>query len=219
MRTSERLLGLKQWAIRELCQGRSLKAPGETIMDIRRQEPVCYLGWTPRRQTQTGEMEPDPLSVTPGILIMPNPSRARYVERTDLERNFDTSNNVRRPRDLAQTLSISMLFSVYEPGTRLPGFVESCEQKRMDMTLLTEGTEEGLFTLLNWMDDAKEKLLELKSIPGTDLMVQEDSVIYSLYTDQGMVVDKRPIFYGFVNVDFNCYADKGTDSLVEEYLK
>jgi hypothetical protein len=31
---------------------------------------------------------------------------------------------------------------------------------------------------------------------------------YSLYTDQSYVVDKRPIYYGFINVDFACYVEE-----------
>ena len=34
---------------------------------------------------------------------------------------------------------------------------------------------------------------------------------YSLYTDQAYVVDRRPLYYGFVNAEFKGYADTGND--------
>ena len=120
------------------------------------------------------------------------------------EKRFDRYNNVHRPQEMGQHLAVSILFSVYEPGVRLPGFVDSVGEKGagLDTSLILEGTEQGLFTLMNWMDDCMEKLLGQKMIPKTDLFVQEDTVTYSLYTDQSYVVDRRPIYYGFVNVVF-----------------
>lgn len=216
MRTSQRLMGLKSWATKELCEGRLMKAPAPDmdITKIVRQEPKCFLGWQPQRPDLTADAE-NPLSVCPAITIMPNPSKVKFME----EKRFDRYNDVHRPKDLGQSLSISMLFSVYEPGVRLPGFVDSAESTEgLDMTRIEEGTEQGLFTLFNWLDDCREKLLGQKFIPGTDLFVDEESMYYSLYTDQSFVVDKRPIFYGFINLEFGCFADEGTNSSIEQYL-
>ena len=162
MRTSERLRGLRDWAKRELCDGREMKAP-PSDMDITRfvtQEPRCYLGWAPTRPDQTGVVPADPSAVCPGILIMPSTSRAKYVE----EKRFDRFSSVHRVQELGQELSVSMLFSVYEPGVRLPGFVtmDAGGRKSIDMTKIMEGTENGLFTLTNWMDDCVQKLLGQK---------------------------------------------------------
>lgn len=217
MRTTERLLGIKRWITKELCEGRMMKAPGPDmdITQIVRQEPRCFLGWQPQRPDGTGRLPDDPPSVCPGILVMPNPSKAKFME----EKRFDRYNNVHRPKELGQYLAISILFSVYEPGTRLPGFVASAESEEgLNIALIEEGTEQGLFTLFNWMDDCREKLLGVKFIPKTDLFVDEESMYYSLYTDQSFVVDKRPIFYGFVNLEFGCYADEGTNSSIDQYL-
>jgi hypothetical protein len=216
MRTSQRLLGIKKWATKELCEGRMMKAPGPDmdITKIVRQEPRCFLGWQPQRPDLT-DGGSNPINVCPAITIMPNPSKAKFME----EKRFDRYNNVHRPKELGQTLAISMLFSIYEPGVRLPGFVDSADSAEgLDMTLIEEGTEQGLLTLFNWLDDCREKLLGQKFIPETDLFVDEESMYYSLYTDQSFVVDKRPIFYGFINLEFGCYADEGTNSSVEQYL-
>ena len=51
------------------------------------------------------------------------------------------------------------------------------------------------------------------------MFVNEASMVYSLYTDQSFVVDKRPIYYGFVTVNFNCYADEGTNSGIDKLLE
>lgn len=218
MRTTERLTQLKKWVTKELCAGRVMKAPAPNmdISKIVRQEPKCYLAWAPARMDQTGKLREDPASVVPGILIMPSQSYAKYME----EKRFDRYNNVHRPGNMGQHLAVSVLFSVYEPGVRLPGFVDSAGEKGkgLDMSLIQEGTEQGLFTLMNWMDDFMQKLIAQQTIPKTDLWLEEATMTYSLYTDQEYVVDRRPIFYGFVNVSFGCYADEGGHSIIDDYL-
>ena len=218
MRTVERLLGLKRWAVKNLCTGREMKAPAQNnnIGEIARQEPRCYLGFAPARADSTGRLQEDPASVCPGIIIMPSPSYAKYME----EKRFDRYNNVHRPSMMGSHLSVSILFSVYEPGIRLPGFIDSVGEsgQGLDMSLMIEGTEEGLFTLLDWMDDCKEGLLQDKMIPGTDLSVEEETMTSGLYTDQSYVVDRRPIYYGFVNVSFNGYADQGANPSTNQSL-
>ncbi len=216
MRTRERLLGIKQWVMLNLCAGRSMKAPGQHIGEIVRAEPRCFLVWQPSRPNLTGESaeEENPISVCPSITLMINPSKGKAME----EKRFDRYNNVRCPKELGQTLAMSMLFCIYEPGVRLPGFVDSIEAGSMDLSLIEEGTEEGLFTLTDWIDEAREKLLAAKTIPGTDLFLDEESIYYSLYSDQSFVVDKRPIYYGFLNFEFGCYADEGRNEGIEKYL-
>lgn len=218
MRTSERLRKLKRWVERELCEGRIMKAPAPDmdITQIVRQEPRCYLTWQPTRPDVTGILQIDPINVCPGILIMPRAAHAKYVE----EKRFDRYNNIHRPQELGQNFSADILFSVYEPGVRLPGFIDSAESEEgLDMSLFMEGTEQGLFTLTDWMDDCIEKLLGQKFIPQTDMIVDEAAMVYSLYTDQSFVVDKRPIYYGFVTVNFSCYAEEGTNEAYEQFLK
>lgn len=218
MRFTERLSGLKAWAYKELCEGRTMKAPAENmdIGTINRQEPTVYLAWAPARMDKAGNLKEVPLSTVPGILIMPNQTYAKYME----EKRFDRYNGVHRPQEMGQHLAVSILFSVYEPGVRLPGFVDSVGEKGMglDPSLILEGTEQGLFTLMSWMDDCMEKLLGQKMIPKTDLFVQEDTVTYSLYTDQSYVVDRRPIYYGFVNVVFGCHVNEEYNPDIEKLL-
>lgn len=218
MRYTERLNGLKKWVTEELCEGREMKAPAENmdIGVIKRQVPPCYLAWAPSRVDKAGNVTEIPMSTVPSVLIMPNQAYAKYME----EKRFDRYNNIHRPAEMGQHLAVSILFSVYEPGVRLPGFIDSAGEKGkgLDASLILEGTEQGLFTLMNWMDDCMQKLLGAKVIPKTDLFVQEDSITYSLYTDQSYVVDRRPIYYGFVNVVFGCYAKETYNPEIENLL-
>jgi len=220
MRTKERLLGLKAWLTKELCEGREMKAPGKnmSITEINRQIPKCYLAWAPGKPDQaTQQIQPQELyNVTPGIIVMPKQAYAKYME----EKRFDRYNNVHRPPDLGQHLSVDILFSVYEPGIRLPGFIDGAGEKGqgLDMSLIKDGTEEGLFTLTDWMDDLMECLFRDMSIPGTDLFLEENTMLYSLYTDQNYIVDRRPIYYGFVTVTFGCYANEGVNSTINNLL-
>lgn len=217
MKTRKRLLGLKKWITDELCTGRDMmKAPsidGE-IGEIIRDTPRCYIGWFPTRPDETTLMPQEAKATCPSILMMPNPSLMRYTE----DQHFDRYKNIERPRAFGQNLAVSFLFTVYEPGTRLPGFVQSAAEGTPDPKLILEATETGLFTLTDWMDDFREKLLNLKHIPGTDLFLndQDERNVYSLYTESNFIVDKRPLFYGFCNVVFSCYADDGLPSRTAE---
>lgn len=155
MRTVERLKGLKAWIEKNLCDGRMMKAPAPdcNITVIRQQKPQCYLAWAPSRKDATGFYTDDSISVAPGIIVMPRPAYAEYME----EKRFDRYDNVHRPSLMGSHLSVDILFIVYEPGVRLPGFIDSAGEngEQLDMSLIKEGTEEGLFTLLDWMDDCK----------------------------------------------------------------
>ena len=218
MRFTERWRGLKEWTYNELCKGREMKAPGPNmdVSKITRQEPACYIGWAPARMDKAGNLKEIPASTVPGIIMMPNQAYGKYME----EKRFDRYNNIHRTKEMGQQMSVTMLFSVYEPGTRLPGFSDSAGEQGsgIDTSLLLEGTEEGFMTLMNWMDDAMYKLLGAKIIPNTDLFVDEESVTYSLYVDQNYVVDRRPLYYGFVNVVFGCYANEEPNRLIDQLL-
>jgi hypothetical protein len=222
MRTTERLRKLKIWIEKNLCEGREMKAPapGMKIDQIIRREPTVYMGWAPDKIDSVNgfisENAQDVSNVCPCIIVMPNQTYAKYME----ERRFDRYNNVHRPSMMGQHLAVSILFCLYEPGTRLPGFVESIGEKGKgtDVSLLLEGTETGFYALLDWMDDCIECLLRDRVIPNTDLWVQEDTITYSLYTDQSYIVDKRPLYYGFVNVVFGGHADEGHNSKIQDLL-
>ena len=180
MRTVERLTKLKKWMEKELCEGRKMKtpAPNMNIAEIIWEKPKCFLAWTPMRLDSTGAPRNDMASAAcPGIIIMPNQAYAKYME----EKRFDRYNNVHRPQDMGQHLSVSILFSVYEPGTRLPGFADSAKEKGngLDLSLIIEGTEQGLFTLMDWMDDCMQALLGQRMIPETDLFVEESTMTVS----------------------------------------
>jgi hypothetical protein len=218
MGTVRRLLGLKNWIQKELCDGRIMKAmaPNGNIGVIERQEPRCYIGWAPTRRDVSGLLPQDPSTVAPGIIIMPTAAYAKYTE----EKRFDRYSGIQRPKAMGQHLSVDILFAVYEPGVRQPGFIDSVGEngKGLDMTLIKEGTEEGLTTLLNWMDECMEGLLEVQTIPNTDLLIEEESMIYDVYRDQNYVVDRRPMYYGFVKATFMCYAESGLNRDINDLL-
>lgn len=218
MRMTERLRAIKAFLEKELCEGREMKAPAPDydITKIVRQQPRVYLGWLPTRPDESGNYAVDPTNVTPGIVVMPNTSYAQNPE----EKRFDQYKGVHRTADMAQTLNVSILFSVYEPGIRLPGFIDSADEYGygMDLSKLAEGTEEGLMTLMDWMDDCTQRLLGIKCIPGSDLFLKSTTLTSGLYAESSYIVDKRPIYYGFVNAEFFCYADMGTFDKIDELL-
>lgn len=218
MLTRNRLLALKKWTIENVCKGKMLKTLPEDgdISKILRQEPPVYLQYWPKRRDETGAWVVTPYNVCPGIIISLGQGQAQAVQ----EQRFDRYNHINRPKELGQTLTITVLFSVYEPGTRLPGFIASAKSEDgMDLSKITEGTEEGLFELTDWMDEFKDKLLAVKKIPESDLIVDEATITYSPYMDSEFVVDKRDCWYGFVNVKFNCYSQQQINQEIQDILK
>lgn len=218
MRTWERLRKMQQWLHDELCTGREYKCPtpqtgqngnyGPDITDMRMAEPRVFLAWQPARSDEPGKADASSLySICPSITIMPCASSVRYTP----EHRFDRYNKVSRSQDMGQSLVVQLLFSIYEPGVRMPGFVDSLRGSSPDMSLFRDGTEPGLETLVNWMDDAMELILRERTVPGTDLMLEDDNFMYSLFSDQSYIVDRRPIYYGFLNVEFKGYASTGND--------
>ena len=208
MRTKTRLKRLQAWTLENVCRGRLMKtpAPKGDITKIERQEPRVYLGFAPTRPDLSRmAAEADPANSAPSIIILPASAFAKNME----EQRFDRYSGIKRPKEMGQQFAAHMIFSVYEDGVRMPGFIDKIEATgEYDMTLIKEGTEEGLFTLLDWMDDFIEALLGAKSIPGTDLCVNEASTVYGLRADQRYIVDKRPLYFGQIDVLFNCHADE-----------
>lgn len=207
MRTEERLRKLKAWTYERICKGREMKAPAKN-MDVRKiqyQEPKVYMAFSPTRRDTTEMLtgEVDPLNVCPGIIIMPTGGYLKYME----EQRFDRYNNVHRAKEMGQSLGAQAIFFVYEDGVRLPGFVDSAETGEYDMSLIREGTEEGVYTLINWMDDFKDALLNEKTIPGTDMYLNEAETTYGLYSDQKYISDRRPVYIGMVTLVFQAHAD------------
>jgi len=212
MRTEERFRKFQEWTYETVCKGRMMKTPAPK-MDIRkvtRQEPQTFLVYTPMRPDSSDFMgEIDPLNVCPGIIIAPTVGYVKFME----ERRFDRYNNVHRPKSMGQSVSAHVLFFVYEDGVRLPGFVDSAKKGPYDMSLIADGTSEGVKTVFNWMDDFKDALLAQKVIPKTDMVLNEDEMQYGLYSDQKFVADRRPVYIGIVFVTFQCHADEYNDEV------
>lgn len=204
MRTYERLEAFRKWTYETVCRGKLMKTPAKdaNVMHVSRQEPQAFVAWFPTRKDEHGYDANSPLNTVPSVLIMPTESYSKYVEVF----RKNTEWKIHRPEEMGHGLNCQVLFSVFEDGVRLPGFVETAG--KYDMSLIKEGTQDGLRTLLDWMDEFQEALLATKVLPGTDLMVMEATMTYGLHRDGQYVSDKRPIYYGIVEVGFNCHADE-----------
>ena len=218
MRMQERYEKLRDWTFDTVCAGRQMKTPaaGMRADTVRKQEPRVYIGFFPTRPDETGRLPEDPLNTAPAILLMPDSGRLKYME----EKRFDRYNHIRRPSQLGQEVHVQALFSVYEDGVRLPGFAADAQAGApYPMDRVMEGTEEGLFTLFNWMDDYAEALLGANFIPGTDMFLDEESVTWGLYSDQQYVSDRRPMFYGLMTFRFNAYATEKPNAEINQLLE
>jgi len=215
MRTWERLRKTRDWVFREVCEGKEFKVPrnsadgyGPDICDFTMGEPQAFIAWQPMRPNEPGKiLSNDPLNIAPSLTIMPTQGYIQYPE----EKRFDRYDKVSRPKGMGQTLGMQFLFTIYDPGIRFPGLEASLKSDNPDMSLLKDGTESGLMTLVNWMDDLIELVLRERNVPGTDLTLDEENSVYSLYMDQSYITDRRPYYFGFVNVNWRCYANYGSD--------
>lgn len=214
MRDTERLKKLCEWTYNTVCKGRQMKtpAPNMDITQIRRQEPKVFLSFQPMRPDETNPTgDIDPLNVSPGIIVAPSFGYWKYME----EQRFDRYNNVHRPKEMGQSMSLQVLFFVYEDGVRLPGFVESAEVGPYDMSLIEEGTQEGFMTLMNWMNDFRDALLSQKTIPDTDMFLNEAQAGTAPYADQKFIADRRPAYIGITTITFQCHADEYNEEITK----
>lgn len=213
-------MALRDFTYERVCRGRLMKSPprGQKVTDYTPPvEPKVFIAFAPMRpdSAKLAWEEMDPSNTAPSITIMPSASYGKYMEI----KRFDQYNGVHRPKEMGQQLALQLLFSVFEDGVRMPGFIQKIEAgEGMDMSLVREGTQEGLFTVLDWMDDFIRAVLGQKMIPGSDLMLDEASLVYGLRADQKYVTDSRPMYYGVVDVAFNCYADEANNPDISRLL-
>lgn len=198
MLTRQRLEALKEWLYDKTCVGREMKAPGKGINDIKYVTPQVYVGYYPARPTRNMQAPSNTMdnASAPAILIMLTPSQAKNME----EERFDRYNNIHRPKEFGGKLNVMLLFSVYEPGTRLPGFDGN------DPKGIVDESTTGFYELTDWMDDVQRALVTVKSIPGTDMYVWDNTITYGPYIDGDYLADRRPYFYGTISLTFGYYA-------------
>lgn len=219
MRTYARLQALQRWTWERVCKGRRMKTEPPDRQITNWQEPVepqVFIAYAPKRYDESlEELVEQAKSTAPSITIMPVGGNVRYVE----EKRFDRYNNVHRLQDFGQQLNVQVLFTVYEDGVRLPGFIDKYEETdEFDLSLVREGTQDGLQTLLDWMNDFNNGLLTQHIIPDSDLILDESNFVYGMRSDQKYIADTRPLYYGLVNVNFECVADSGEDPEIAELL-
>ena len=212
-----RLEKLKAWVYQTMCQGREMKSPARDgdITKIRYAEPGAYMAYFPAFGDKSGTRKASE-NTAPSILIMPD----RGYSENEEEKLFDRYANIHREQRIGRNVKVCLLFSVWEPGIRLPGFAESGDQegRGLDMTLIEEGTEQGFYTLCDWMDEAERLLLGTKVIPDTDLTLVDEEMEYGPFMDQNYIVDKRNVFYGMISANFKCTSPRAANEAIEALL-
>jgi hypothetical protein len=194
-KTRERLEALKAWVYENVCKGKEMKTPGADDATTQTAEPRCFVGTYPHRLNADGA--PEPYNTAPSILIVPTPSYAMLVK----EERFDRYANIKREQQMGGQLSVEFILAVYDPGTRNEYAQES--GKASD---IADNGDDGFYTMTDWQDELKEKLLGVKQMPGTDLFVWPASIGYGPHMVQDSMKDDWPLYLGYVTLTLGHYA-------------
>ena len=205
MRLIAELDALKDWTKETVCKGKLFKSPGSdaNVHNVVYTEPEVFVGYYPTRPDNTGFYSGSIVNTAPSILLMPD----IIYEKNNEEQRFDRYAHISRPKQAGKLVNIQALFVVFEDGIRLPDYDPITDEKgnrAIDLTKIREGTHDGVGLLLNWMDEYAEALLGREMIPGTDMTLLENTLRYSMISDQKYVNDKRPLFYGLMEFGFQC---------------
>lgn len=188
---SARMLAIRKWVCEHCCAGRTMKTPVPRGRDweVRWEEPRCFGGdFYP---VGLGSRK-NPYSIAPSILIF----RTSFSPQTETEKYVVNGMRVSRPKELASSLSLYLVHTIYEPGERTGEEGEGPKE-----TFQTcEEIDTGSLILGDWMDDTCAALLAEDALSGTGLYVDSDSVTAGALVENGSVSDRRPIYMGVVTV-------------------
>lgn len=205
MNTRRRLEALQTWVIDNLCKGKRMKTPGETDFSVEYTEPRCFVGLYPWTLNEASEY-----NVAPSILIIPDVSKAKDVRI----KSYDQSDNIGRPQNLGAQLNLRLVFCVYDPGDR----TAELKTSQNPYTDILEGDNGGFFTLTDWLDECMEKLLQANSIPGCDLFLYEDTITWAPMTEGEAILDRRPLYYGILQLGFGGESQRREGETISKLL-
>lgn len=201
----ERLIRLGEWVRDTCCEGMMLKtlARAQGKDEVKLIRPRCFVG----NFYPTGT-ESDPYNVSPSILVM----FAGGNGSGETMKYMDNRNSVKRPKEIAQTLEVQLIHSVYEPIKR------PVSKGNTDMPF-SECIDEGSLVLQDWMEQTMAHLIGADSIPGTDLFIQPETVRWEPLKEDGAVADRRPIYLGVVTVTFETETRQDDNAAIRALLE
>lgn len=208
MRYRQRLEKVRDWARKKLCTGRQMKTPGKNDYDIVWAEPRCFLCTYPTA------VKEDLINVAPGLLLLAGGGYGA----SDTSEYLDNRSGIDRSKDMGATLSMQFVHVIYDPGERTGIRKEDGRADPKQALIIDENADNGALTVIDWMDDTMAALIGAKSIPGTDLIVNEKTVRFNPLTENGAIADRRPFYLGIVTVDFNSVTRGDNNNEIEAIL-
>lgn len=191
---------LRDWVYENCCKGRQMKTPvprGRDY-DVKWAEPNCFGGDNyPARARDIK----NPYSVAPSILIT-GVSFKPYAETSEY---LDSRQKVSRPKNVGSTITLNLIHAVYDPGERMTVRQKENAQGEPiqdgdphEMLLTDEAMDTGSMILWQWMEDTASAIHAALSIAG--MTVKDDSIIIEPLTENESVSDRRPVYFGVVQV-------------------
>jgi len=205
MSTRTRLTAFQKWVTKNLCEGKSMKTPGETDFSVVYTEPRCFVALYPWTLNEASAY-----SVAPSILIIPDASKGKDIRG----KSYDQSEGVNRPQNLGAQLNLNLIYCVYDPGDR----TAELKITQNPYTDILEGNNGGFYTMTDWIDETMEKLLQAQTIPGSDLFLYEDSLTWFPLTEGETILDRRPLYYGVLQVGFGGEAQRRQGKDIKQLL-
>jgi hypothetical protein len=208
MKTSTRLTKLKDWLTANACSGRKMKAPGSSALEIQYREPACRLSIFQPLEDFTGTGIDENTDMAPAILIRMKRSGIR-----DSYKKRDKHLNTMRPMELREFLKLQLVFIAYDPGHR----TQACQQSG-SLEDIMPNEEEASFAVLDWAEETMQKLVENSIVPGTDLIVDQVGMEFGPLMENGILPDKKPLYYAVLNCTFGCASQAVENPETISYL-
>lgn len=204
MRTGQRLRGIREFLIKEIC-GKPMKRPTDKALDVEWVKPDVYIGYYP------DYMEIDSLSprTAPAVLIIPKLMKANTVN----DHRFDRYNNIVRSDEAEAELTVQIVLVLWDPGER----TRIAEMTQDPMQI--ESNSDGLMRMIDWLDELSAALNGTKYIPETDLMPRKETILYQPLMEMDRIVDKRPLYFGILECSFFGMVNEKPNESIKDLLR
>lgn len=185
MTLEQRIDAVKYFLETHVCDGLKLKIPNDkNVYDVAYGSPKAFATFIPPKDKLPGDLN----YPAPSVVVMP----------------LRDEENERDGKVLTR-----LLFTVYDPGTRLPGAMEHEKPEYIGMD------HEGWRGLLNFMERARQALRKARVIGDMEL---DFPLKRGLFNEEDSTPDFRPYYMGWMDVPFHYGVEPLYSKEIAEFM-